>query len=248
MNTDPFITLLRDEFTRRKEVNHRYSLRSYARFLGIYHGTLSTLLSGKRKLSPAVRKKLAKKIDPDGVHDITLDLGASLPHIVLDAETSEKICHWHFDAILELSKIPGQQLTAKSAAKYLGIPFALAHSSLKLLVGCGLLQETPDGLRMTHERTTNLQSNEHTSQLMRDYQKEILKLSSRAVDTVDRKYRDHTSTTIAISAKDLPKIKEIIKKFRFDLASFLQRDKETDEVYQLQISFFPLRNIGGSEK
>ena len=47
-----FRELLRDEFERRRLRNRRYSLRSFARFLGVDHSTLSQIIRGRRRLTP----------------------------------------------------------------------------------------------------------------------------------------------------------------------------------------------------
>jgi DNA-binding transcriptional regulator YdaS (Cro superfamily) len=47
-----FRDLLRDELDRRRARNRRYSLRSFARFLGVDHSTLSQIIRGRRRLTP----------------------------------------------------------------------------------------------------------------------------------------------------------------------------------------------------
>lgn len=44
-------TILRDELSRRRRVNPRYSLRAFARSVEIEHSTLSQLLRGKRTMT-----------------------------------------------------------------------------------------------------------------------------------------------------------------------------------------------------
>jgi transcriptional regulator with XRE-family HTH domain len=43
--------LLQDELDRRRGINRRYSLRRFARQLGVDHATLSQVLRGRRRLS-----------------------------------------------------------------------------------------------------------------------------------------------------------------------------------------------------
>jgi transcriptional regulator with XRE-family HTH domain len=43
--------VLQSEFERRRSVNQRYSLRGFARSLGLDHATLSQILRGKRRLT-----------------------------------------------------------------------------------------------------------------------------------------------------------------------------------------------------
>ena len=55
-------TTLLDELTRRKNKNPSYSLRAYARDLGISSTSLSDVLSAKRNLSRKNALKVAEKL------------------------------------------------------------------------------------------------------------------------------------------------------------------------------------------
>ena len=62
--------VLRTELARRCDRNPRYSLRAYARWLGIHHGSLSRILNGRRALMPRTIQSLAPRIglSPQQVH------------------------------------------------------------------------------------------------------------------------------------------------------------------------------------
>ena len=245
MDQDRFVIFLKEELERKKRLNHRYSLRSYAKLLGVYHGTLSGILSGKRRLTEKAKSQLAKKIDPDNIQGFVMIPEAKrVAHVILDQKTFNEISEWHFDAIIELVKLKTMPWSVRRASQYLGLSESLVEKSTQKLIDIGLLKETPQGLKVQGEYTTNIEFNEQTSDLMRKYQKSVLELSSRALETVDRKWRDHQSTTLAISKKDVPKVKEIVRNFSFELSSLLQNENsEFDEVYQLAISFFPLNQM-----
>jgi len=46
-----FSNILRDELERRKSRNHRYSVRAFARHLGVHHSTLSRVMRGTQRLA-----------------------------------------------------------------------------------------------------------------------------------------------------------------------------------------------------
>ena len=166
----------------------------------------------------------------------------------MSSEASEKVCDWYFDAILELSRIGNVPLTAKRAAAYLGLSLSTTTKAIETLTEFGLLKQISGGYKLVHQYTTSLTNNEQTSELRRQHQKAILALSSQSVDRIQRKWRDHTSTCLAIRKADVPQAKEIIRNFRHQLAGFLQTNKDDfDEIYQLQVSFFPLNKQVSSE-
>ncbi len=156
------------------------------------------------------------------------------------------ISDWYYDAILELSLLPRVNLEPKAIATLLNITSVQAAMALETLVRLELLNKDENGkLRLSYKNSSNILDPESTTAAQMKYQRSILEKSLESLDKIDRKKRDHTSTTMAINAKDLPAAKEIIKKFRHELNGFMQRDESAlDSIYQLQVSFFPLSNDG----
>src|ERR1017187_10325064 len=57
-----FRRFLQEELVQRIQKNSRYSLRSFARLLGIHPGTLSQILNNKRPLTKNAKEKIARKL------------------------------------------------------------------------------------------------------------------------------------------------------------------------------------------
>src|SRR5258708_1196779 len=60
-----FRDALRTDFFARRQRNARYSLRAFARFLGVDHSTLSQILRSRRSLSPVMVSRLGRKLGLD---------------------------------------------------------------------------------------------------------------------------------------------------------------------------------------
>ena len=71
-NFHDYTLLLKDELQKRKEKNRSYSLRAFARDLGIGATSLSDLFNGKRKLSPKNVTKVMDKLLKLAFKDTTL--------------------------------------------------------------------------------------------------------------------------------------------------------------------------------
>jgi plasmid maintenance system antidote protein VapI len=54
---------LRDELARRRARNRRYSLRAYARDLAVHHATLSRILRGRQRVTPALIARLPVSVE-----------------------------------------------------------------------------------------------------------------------------------------------------------------------------------------
>jgi plasmid maintenance system antidote protein VapI len=61
-----FRHVLREQLRRRQSRNTRYSLRAFARDLGLHHGTLSQLLRGRRPVTPKQIRVLGARLGLDG--------------------------------------------------------------------------------------------------------------------------------------------------------------------------------------
>lgn len=254
-----FRSYLQQELIRRCEKNPGYSLRSFARSLGIHHTTLSRLLAGKRglnsrsiqrlcealKLSQAEASLYLKQGESGGGGTAQEKNSESARYQNLALDTFISISEWYHDAILELTHIQGFKGDPKWIAKRLGLKLSQVKTAVERLQRLELLAITPRNLwvDLSRDNTTNV-SNDITSAALRKLQKQILELSMQALEEIPRTHRDHTSTTLAIDAADLPEIKERMKKFRFELTSFVQRRSvKANAVYQLAVSFFPLTQI-----
>jgi Domain of unknown function (DUF4423) len=64
-----------------------------------------------------------------------------------------------------------------------------------------------------------------------------------AVATVPAGAFEHSATTLALSTARLPLVLERIAWFRRELIALLQDDPTADDVYQLEINFFPVTNL-----
>ena len=241
-----FRELLQQEFIRRTNRNKSYSLRAFAQQLGMNHATLSGLLSGKRTVTANLIDKLtpALELDPKKVAELKSanpESGSQEAFHMLQQDAFNSMSEWYFDAILELSQIPNINLSPKVIAPAISITELQAKLALETLERLELLKLEKGRYRLEHANSTNILDPDYSTVAQRKYQRSVLEKSIEALTDTDRKERDHTSTTMAIQKKDLGRAKELIKKFRTELNAFLQRDpKSFDEVYQLQVSFFPL--------
>ena len=65
--------------------------------------------------------------------------------------------------------------------------------------------------------------------------------SAKSLDEDPIAIRNHTGMMMTLSKESLPKAKELIAEFRKSLAEVMENDKKKlDEVYFLEVGFFPL--------
>lgn len=114
------IQLLEREFSQRNRKNPAYSLRSFAKALGVNSGTLSSIMSGKRPLSARMGRKLIdslnipfetrKQLLLSLVDNIDSSKNPKDEYHALDSERIEMTSNWEYFAVLSIlqTKLPAE--------------------------------------------------------------------------------------------------------------------------------------------
>lgn len=111
-----FCRLLQAEFDRRRAANRRYSLRGFARSLGLDHASLSQILRGRRRLTARSVQALGRK----------LHLPAS--------DIAEHAQLEHEAAVLAAVGRPGFRPSSRWLANVTGIPVDAVNVTLQRLL------------------------------------------------------------------------------------------------------------------
>jgi len=256
-----FRLYLQDELLRRCQKNPKYSLRAFAKVLGIGPSALSDILNNKRSLTEPMKirlglaiglkieelaqyksnskkglKQLSNSVDRKEFQQITLD-------------TYAIISDWYHYAILELIRVKTFKTDLSWIAKVLGITKSEANIAVERLQRVGLLDITEKGKwidRSADGLATNINGN-LTSVASKKLQKQVLEKSIQALAEVPIEKRNHTSGTFAMNPDDLPMAIEQIKKFRRKIGRQLESNPNLKQIYQLGISLYPVTNIEENE-
>jgi DNA-binding MarR family transcriptional regulator len=126
------------EFKKRKKRNPAYSVRAFARDIGLSKTSVSAVLNGLRRLSKANIEILSStlNLNSETLKCFKDDIGNAPSEEGL-APTNE----WYFMAILNLANVPENKFCAKWVAERLGIPHEIAEQTLKKLLVLGLIEE-----------------------------------------------------------------------------------------------------------
>jgi uncharacterized protein (TIGR02147 family) len=250
------IKLLSKDFAERCGRNENYSLRSYARSLGVAPSALSEILNGRRPLSQKLRDKigLALNLPPEEIvtfrakpHGNFLNADSSnddSSYHQLAMDSFHIISDWYHYGLLQLMRTKNFKQDPAWIAKRLDITLAQSRLTIERLIRVGIIEVSDDGVwsDVTKGTTTHLKS-DFTSDELRSFQIKALEKAITSLKTVPIQYRDNTSMTLAVNKASLPFAKEEIKKFRRGLTKKLESFGKPDEVYQMAISLTPLTKI-----
>ena len=250
--------LLQSELARRCERNPKYSLRAFARALGMSHTVLSLVLSGKRPLSKGATLKVADALSLDPAERERLlarrraSSPASLPEkgeLVrqLSLDTFELISDWHHYAILSLLELPRARFEARWIASRLGISQVQAKLAIERLKRLGLVEcVAKDRWRQAGQpiRVENAVSTAAT----RKFHRQLLERAVASLDNDPAEARDFTSMTFVLDPRALDHARERIRVFRRELVRELESTGNPSAVYQFTLQLFPVTKAGASEE
>lgn len=248
-----FRLLLQSELARRCASNVQYSLRAFAMHLDVDHSTLSQILRGKRALTEKTIESLGNHLGLDRAtveryvanerRFATTPASVEGEIVELTRDAVNLVSDWYHWAILELVRLDDFRTDSRWIAQVLGITTDEVNMALSRLLHLGLL-EMVDRTRWVDRSGDTTASLEDFSRVaIQRLFEQVRKLSLAAVSDVPTAFRDHSSTTIAVPTSRLPEALERIAKFRRELVDFLGQGEKRDDVYQLEIGFFPLTNL-----
>lgn len=250
-----YLTKMREALSLKQRVNPHYSLRAFARDIGIHPATLSQIINGKRPLpfkdSEGVIRKLnlgpkEKNLFIESLkrNKTTLNkirIKEEDDRLILDESYYKIIAEWEHYAILELFNLPEFNRTKQEMMERLNLTSTRTDVVLTNLLTCRLIEQQEDGrFNKIHSDVTT--ADDLVNQALRDSHREALLMGSQKLEDVAIELRDFSSLTLAIDMEKVPEVKLLIREFRKKIMS-LVRDGHKKEVYQLAIQFYPLTNV-----
>jgi transcriptional regulator with XRE-family HTH domain len=242
---------LLQEFERRIRANPKYSLRAFARDLGIHSGTLSGILNQRRAVGTKVLSHILKKLPLSAsdkkkiLTELITPTGTRFEESpLIDEEVLRIIKDWEHFAIMAYLQLRKAKKSPGDIAKALRLPQTKILRALVNLEKAGLLKRDGDQLKITHKNLVTTHG--IPSPTLREAHVQYIDKAKSALSEFSVDERDITGATLAVSYKNLPKAKELIQQFRIELSELLEHG-EADEVFRLNIQLFPLTHKKSAE-
>ena len=258
-----YIQKLKEEFSKRQRRNPSFSLRAYARFLGVNIGTLSGIFSHRRHLPIKRASQVIKKIglSPEETRRFLssiLDQKISLKNLAdVDAVSVDTILDesihfdviacWEYYAFLSLLCTHDYRQDFDWIASRLGISKARVEVVTSHLVRLNLIVFDPVTEKFKQTSRKLGTSQDVVSSALRKAHQEALEMAAERLNSVPVELRDYSIETLAIDAKKIPEAKKLIREFRQKFSALLE-SKNQHEVYQLCIQMYPLTTVREAKK
>ncbi len=243
---------IRSALFSRIERNPAYSLRAFARDLGVSHTYLSLVLNEKKRISPRQATWMAEAMQFDNVKagafvQSVLDHGERRPRQnaaalfrTLEIDRMKVLTGWYHFAILDLTLLKNFQPDAAWIAKRLGITSSQARLAADRLERLGLLKREMGKWTKT-EALLSVPTTKSEAP-MRRLHRELIQKSLQALASAKQKDFDArliSGSMIPANPERIAELKKRIDRFRRQAIRYLS-EGECTELYQLNVQLFPL--------
>jgi len=253
-SADDIPSLLRERLRAAMRRNSRFSLRSFAKQLGIDHSTLSQVLRSKRTLSARALEAIGKRmgLSEEAIRTYAQSLrkkpnSKSAPQDIrsfhFDLDTFQLLSVWYHSAILELIQVQGFKTDSRWIAKTLGIAEEDVNVALQRLLRLGLLEMSGRDRWIDKSGDAEFHSAALTEVACNQMNQEIHELAVHAIQRVASQHRAHRQMVLALNSTKLPRLKVLADEFMKEIRSLASESDTKDDVYQVEISLFPVTTL-----
>jgi uncharacterized protein (TIGR02147 family) len=253
---------LKDVFVERIRKNPQYSLRAYAKHLGLSPGGLSQILSGKKKLSVERAEVIAERMGLKSLErDVFLlkvewasaktekrkswildQMRALSPTEVthsVSADEFESFSRWYGLPLHELVRLrPGIQVS--EIAQFFSVPAPEVKDLCERMIRLKLLVSSESGALSTAVPYVHIAS-ENRNQIIQAYYRELLPKIEDAVVNLTPKERAAGAEVFSISDDQLPEVTRLTNQYLDDLQKLTEKAGESVRIYQALSVVFPLQ-------
>lgn len=247
-----FVETLNHQLEAQRAKNPRYSLRKFARVLGVSPGGLSEVLKGRLPLSAERASHITSLLELNSRtrERLLAMMGQPLKRQARTLNENEEhilLTDWRALAILHLFDLEDFAKTAANIGERLALPESEVQTILSSLVDQGFLRSSAQGLTRAPE--DNLQTSDGPSkQVIRRFHEENLKVAALALKDVPAESRDFTAITFSGNSEQLELVRAEIRALHERVSAIMGGVLPHQEIYRLSVSLFPLNFAKKSEK
>lgn len=240
---------LQEALDARKRKNARYSLRAFARDLGVSPGRLSDFISGRRMPGKRLCErmiealKMSESEEAKFLHLISRNQevpGKQKSTHVLREDEFSLIADWEHFALLMLMGTVGFKDNIKWMAERLQTSEMKILNALERMERLQLIKIKKGKIERLKRKVAT--THDIPSSVLKESHRQILEHAAESLQKDDIAIRDITSITIPADPAKVALAKEHIKAFRRKMAKLLGDGKNT-EVYNLNIQLVPVTRV-----
>ena len=240
-----------------KSRNSTFSIRAFAKQLGLQPSATNEILKGQRKISKNMAEKIAVKLNLDptersnlltGFQENTASENSSVTKIKaarrLKEDEFKLVSDWVHFAILSLINVKNFSSDLNWMAERLGVESVVVRKALIRLQHLKLIHIAEAG-KITRTDVSIRTSDDILCQSLQQMHLTDMEIAAKKIKEVSVDERDFSNLTFYGSPENLPRAKEIIRKAQNELESLME-NAGGNEVYRFCTYLFPLTQSGKS--
>ncbi|WP_413294904.1 TIGR02147 family protein [Bdellovibrio sp. HCB185ZH] len=245
------------EYEARRSKNTRFSRRAFAALLQVSSGRLHEIMKGQHPITLKMAKKIIAKLTFDEKKaDYFLRLVESEAYLRVDGRKRVRpkstrllsedefalVSDWEYFALMALAETATFRSDIPWLAKKLGISEKRAAEVVAHLLKQGLFNRDEAG-RFKNTYTSMTTLIDIPSEVVRKANIECIRQAIENVDRIDVMKRDVSSLTLPVDMERISEVKALIREFKSKVTALMAKE-QTTEVYNLNIQFIPVSEIG----
>lgn len=239
--------LLNAVYLEKKSRNKHFSLRAFARDIGVPPGRLSEIMAGKRNLTLSVAQKFSEaySLNSDEKKELYMLVKSQTKlrskkisdRQLIDPQDFAKICHWKYYSLICLVQNSQNGATINDLSERLGLKECEIHEMLLTLKKMNLASHQNDRYFAPKVLTTTTQ--DVLDKSLHQFQKEMLELHLTRLSEVPTELREAQTIILSFSKSKMKQAKIMIKKCLSSFESKFGAPNDSD-VFSLSVQLSPL--------
>ena len=162
---------------------------------------------------------------------------------ILEGDSFRYFSDWKNSVLRELAPtMPGAKPLAMARACRPKVSAAEVSETLKFLVSADLLQKDENGNYVQTDKTVTTGPMEVTPVAVRGLHRQMGELALDTIEGVPQDKRNFSGLTLGLTQGAYDEIVQEIAEFRKRIIAIATKEDSTDEVYRMNIQFFPMTN------
>ena len=240
-----FSELLKEHFQALKSANPRFSIRAYAKRIGLSAGSLSDTINNKKKWNISRDRAISilEKVSVSQAkkNRLLLKMGVdqAVPREKLDTSNYDILTNWVYYAVLFSFDLPAKLTKPEDIATRLDVSVEKVEKVIEALLRRNLLLHGNNG---EYQRPSSMLNSGDglPSELIRSHHLDGLDLSRVALHKLPADRRDFTSFTFSGSESQIAALREEIRKLHEKASVIMDGGSENDQVFRLSVQLFPM--------
>lgn len=261
LDFDDYRSYLAALFAFRRRRNPGYSLRSFARNLGLSASRLSEVLNSNQEISVGTAASVVQWIDLDpdetehfldlvrdrraeAVERAEIEQRAALRRSkrqlrILREEQLALISDWTPWALMELLSVYGGRLSEAALAQRLGLTPERIVTLVERLVALAYIERDGEYFRTLTPRSRSTE--DIPSAVIQSYHDKMLDVAKSALKKQSVEQREFSNTVLTVDRRCLIEAKQFLRDFREQFVRTFAKPAQDDaEVYNLSFALFSL--------